>query len=174
MKNSVVRLSLMGLLAGLLVTPVLAHRNSIPCHKKPAQFGTVEPVHSIQVLGHLASSSGAALPKSTKTGSVLIADGPDPVPWPKKLTAEPRVIADGPDPVPWPKKLTAEPQLIADGGDPVPWPKPKAMKAPNLLADGGDPVPWPKPKAMKEPKLLADGGDPVPWPKTPTKLADKC
>jgi len=154
MKNSVVRLSLMGLLAGLLVTPVLAHRNSIPCHKKPAQFGTVEPVHSIQVLEHLASSSGAALPKSNKTGSVLIADGPDPVPWPKKLTAEP--------------------QLIADGGDPVPWPKPKAMKAPNLLADGGDPVPWPKPKAMKEPKLLADGGDPVPWPKAPTKLADKC
>ena len=131
MKNSVVRLSLMGLLAGLLVTPVLAHRNSIPCHKKPAQFGTVEPVHSIQVLEPLASSSGAALPKSTKTGSVLIADGPDPVPWPKKLTAEP--------------------QLIADGGDPVPWPKPKAMKAPNLLADGGDPVPWPK-----TPTKLAD------------------
>ena len=124
MKNSVVRLSLMGLLAGVLVTPALAHRSSIPCHKKPAQFGTVEPVHSIQVLGHLASSSNTALPKSTKTGSVLIADGPDPVPWPKKLTAEP--------------------QLIADGPDPVPWPKPRAMTAPKLLADGGNPIPWPK------------------------------
>ena len=174
MKNSVVRLS-DGLMAGVLVTPELAHRSSTPCHKKPAQFGTVEPVHSIQVLGHLASSSNTALPKSTKTGSVLIADGPDPVPWPKKLTAEPQLIADGPDPVPWPKpRAMTAPELLADGGDPVPWPKPRTMTAPELLADGGDPVPWPKPRAMTAPKLLADGGNPIPWPKMPTRLAAKC
>jgi hypothetical protein len=81
-------------------------------------------------LAILVGAMGLKTVLSAGSGTILTANGPDPVPtknpWPKKT-----LITNGPDPVPtknpWPKKT-----LITNGPDPVPtknpWPKKPTMK----------------------------------------------
>lgn len=88
-------------------------------------------------LAILVGAMGLKTVLSAGTGTVLTANGPDPVPtknpWPKK-PAFTTLITNGPDPVPtknpWPKKPQAV-TLIANGPDPVPtknpWPKKPAV-----------------------------------------------
>ena len=88
-------------------------------------------------LAILVGAMGIKTVLSAGSGTVLTANGPDPVPtknpWPKK-TLITTLITNGPDPVPtknpWPKKPQAV-TLIANGPDPVPtknpWPKKPAV-----------------------------------------------
>jgi hypothetical protein len=89
-------------------------------------------------LAVLVAGMGLKTLLSAGSGTVLTANGPDPVPtknpWPKKPQIS-GLITNGPDPVPtknpWPKKPTIA-TLIANGPDPVPtknpWPKKPTMK----------------------------------------------
>jgi hypothetical protein len=144
MKNVVVRLMVVFALAALITLPALANQTS------QASFSR----HSELVLPQTANAQIAAEP-------IQLANGPDPVPWPKAVEGESedaklgKLVADGSSPVPWPKAVASEPEvvnlpmLVAEGGNPVPWPKavasePEVVNLPMLVAEGGNPVPWPK------------------------------